>query len=885
MDYVDAVTAPSTVSPPPPGRLTLFFGPAPGAGKTWALLQAAQALREEGREVVLAPLDPRIPQATRDLSEGLERLPPRRRAIHGEFVESFDLEDALARRPAILVLDSLAERNPPGSRHEHRWQDAWDLLDAGMDVMSTLNVQSLESLSDAVARITGLRERATVPDTLFLRADDLRLVDVPIAELQRRVAEGTAFLPEIERHATERFFQEESLLALRELTFRRASDHAEARLRNLTGSHPRSRAASERLLAAITPHPDSARLIRTTRRLAENLRAPWLVAHVESPRLRTSQRDRAQLEAHLQLAESLGAEILLVQANGHLAQDLIGAAATRGATRILIGRPQRPFWLRWVAPSLLEELVRLGEGLDVMVVARDHEAPPPAETPSAPPGRRALRDLIPALHLLGSAAAVALATALAWIMDLRRFELADLVMVYVLAILAVATRFGRWAALAASALSAAALDWWFIEPRHAFGGWDPRHSGTFAVLIILGLVIGNLAERLRDQVRQARAREARARALLDFSAQLAQAGGQPPAMAEALRKTAAPLGLLTHLLLPAGPAGRLQPVEDDGSVLPEPTLEAASWSLAHGELSGPGTPTFPLQAALCLPLPGGLGVLCAFAGGSAPLDADQRHLLTAMAQHLATHLDRGQLSTRSIEAQQRMDHEQMRSALLTSVSRDLRTPVSTLQEEAESLRRTWEGLPPELRNERLDRLAAEAQGLQRRVANLLDLSRLESGALELHRTSVAARPLLEDALARLKPLAGDREIRLELPKDLPPFLADPALMEQAVVNLLENAFHFTPPGSPVELRAWATERSLTLAVADHGPGFPEGQEQRALDKLVAFPNPYARPGAGLGLALAREVAEAHGGFLQVANRPQGGAQILLSLPRTVSAPA
>lgn len=884
MDYVDAVKDHPAASPPPPGRLTLFFAPAPGAGKTWALLEAAHALRAQGHEVVLAPLGAGAPPATRQRAEGLEHLPPRRRAIHGEFVESFDLEDALARRPALLALDDLAERNPPGSRHEHRWQDVSDLLDAGIGVMSTLNVQNLESLSDVVARITGLRERATVPDTLFLRADELRLVDVPISDLQRRVAEGVVFLPESERHATERFFREESLLALRELAFRRASDHAEARLRSLPGPNPKSNAGSERLLAAITPHPDAARLIRTTRRLAENLRAPWIVAHVESPRLRTSRRDRAQLEAHLQLAERLGAETLLIQADGRLAQDLLRTAATRGVTRILIGRPQRPSWLRWLTPSLLEELTRLGEGLDVMVVARDHETPPPTVTPVPLRRHRRLRDLLPALHLLGSAAAVALATVLAWVMDLRHFELADLVMVYVLAILAAATRFGRWAALAASLLSAAALDWWFVEPRHAFGGWDPRRSGTFAVLLILGVVIGNLAERLRDQVRRARAREDRTRSLLDLAARLAQTGGQAAAMAAALRETAATLGLRTHLLLPEGPGGALSPAEATEPALPASLMEAATWSLAHGEPSGPGTATFPLQPALCLPLPEGLGVLCTVAGEGAPLDADQRNLLTAMAQHLATHLDRGHLSARSLETQRRVDQEHMRSALLTSVSRDLRTPVAVLQEEAESLRRGWENLPSELRNARLDRLVAESQGLQRRVANLLDMSRLESGTLELHRTHVAVRPLLEEALARLASLAGDREIRLELPKDLPAFLADPALLEQAVVNLLENACQFTPPGSPVEVQAWATARSLTLSVTDHGPGFPEGQEQRALDKLVAFPNPYARSGAGLGLALAREVAEAHGGFLQAANRPQGGAQVLLSLPRNLSGP-
>lgn len=882
MPYVDAVNAPSP-APPTPGRLTLFFGPAPGVGKTWAMLREAQTQRSLGRDVVLASLEATVPAATRAQALGLEALPPRRRAIHGEFVEIFALEDALERRPALLALDDLARRNPPGSRHEHRWQDAWDLLDAGIDVYSTLNVQNLESLSDAVASITGLRERATVPDTLFLRADDLRLVDAPVADLQRRVALGEVLLPEAERHATERLFQEDSLLALRELALRRASDHAQARLRSLPGAHSRGHSASEHLLAAITPHPDSARLIRTTRRLAENLRAPWLVVHVESPRLRRSSQDRARLEAHLQLAERLGAETLLVQASGSLARDLADLAASRGITRILIGPPQRPTWLRWSAPSLLDSLVRIGTNLDVMVVARDHEAPP-EEPPPRLPARHSMKDLLPALHLLGAALAVALATAVAWVMDLRRFELADLVMVYILAILAVATRFGQWSALAASLLSAAALDWWFIDPRHAFGGWDPRHTGTFAVLVLLGFVIGNLAERLRDQVRRARSREARAHALLNLASRLARAGGHAGAVSAVLRETAAPLGVRAHLLLRGDPDGRLRPAEEGGMALSPEVLDAAAWSLEHSEPSGPGTATFAQQPALCIPLPGGLGVLCALATGSVPLDADQRHLLTAMAQHLATHLERGQLSARSLETQQKMDRERMRSALLTSVSRDLRSPVSTLQEEAEGLRRAWEGLSPDLRNQRLERLVAESQSLQRRVANLLDLSRLESGALELRRTRVTARPLLEDALARLEPLAGDREVVLDLPGDLPALLADPGLLEQALLNLLENAFRFTPPGSPVEIRAWATERSLTLSITDHGPGFPEGQEQRALDKLVAFPNPYAPPGAGLGMALAREVAEAHGGSLQAVNRPQGGAQVLLSLPRALNGP-
>lgn len=836
------------------------------------MLVDARERLDEGVDVVIGALASHGQPETQALAEGFEVLPPRVLPLRGEPMEEFDLDAALRRRPGLILLDELAHANVQGSLHAKRWQDVWDLLDAGIHVSTALNVQNLESLTDVIAQITGLRIRETVPDTLFNRADQVELVDLPTEELLERLQMGKVYLPAADRHATERFFRKGNLLALRELALRKVAEHVDAHMRRYMNEQgiTRTWAAGERLMACVTPHPDSGRLIRSTRRLADTIKAPWLVAYVETGRPGQSARDRAQLEEHLRTAERLGAETIVIQGDRSLADDLLALARARNVTRILVGKPKGVAWLGPLRPSLVTALVRKGGAIDVMVIARDRDLPPEAPVAPQPRERKGIAVLLPALHLLGSALALSLATLLALVMDARRFELADLIMVYVLAILGVAARFGRWAALTASVGSVLLLDWFFIDPRFRLGYSDPKHTGTFIVLLILGVVIGDLAERLRSQVRLARAREQRTLALLALASELAASDGSKASLEAALRRVASPLGLQVALHL-QGPHGGL--VE---------ATEAAQWVFDHNEAAGPGTDNLAEGDALYLPLRGSRGPLGVLGAkpqiGRLALDADQRHLMAAFAQHTAGALERASLATRTASSEKQADREQMRSALLTSVARDLRRPIADLAAIADNLRREGDGLGPAERQGQLDRLMSEARGLQSRITNLVEVSRLESGALELHRTAVPAAALLEDALARLEPMTRGRDIRISLPPDLPLLPADPVLLEQAIVNILENALHFTPPGSPIEIRGWATDRSVTLCIADQGPGVPEGQEQRIFDRLVAFPTPFGSPGAGLGLALCKGVVEAHGGLIQASARPQGGTQVMVSLP-------
>ena len=858
-------------------KLKVFFGAAPGVGKTFAMLAEAQERKAQGVDVVAGIVESHGRAETEAMVEDLEILPRHELAYGGQFLPEFDLDGALARRPALILMDELAHSNVKGSRHAKRWQDILELLDAGIDVYTTLNVQHLESLRDVVAQITGIVVRENVPDTVMERADEVELVDLPPDELLVRLKEGKVYLPDQARHAKDRFFRKGNLLALRELALRHTAESVDAQMRRYMASEGihKTWAAGDRLLVCVAPTDLSARLIRATRRMAGALGAPWVAVYVETPQhLKYSEEERAHIEANLRLAEKLGGETAVIEGGLRMADDLLAFAQSRNITKIILGKPSRARWLEVLRGSLVDAIIRRSGEIDVYVITGE-----PGQEAAKP--RFTARITSPLQNYLLSALIVGLATGLSGLL-FRRTELADIAMIYLLGILIVATRFGRGPSTLASLLSVAAFDFFFIPPYLTFTVTDFRHMGTFGVMLLLGVVIGNLTERNRAQARLARSREQRTQALYRFGQELARSGGSAALVGSALQSVAAQFQSQAVVLLPDGDR-RLNPPPDQRLAFPlnEQERGVAQWVFDHAEPAGLGTNTLPGARATYLPLRGAtgtLGVLGLLPEGTPRwAEPDQRQLLDAFATQTALALERTLLAEQGALDRRRADEERLRNALLSSVSHDLRTPLGVITGAVSTVLETPDISEP-ARRELLHSVQEEAQRLHRLVSNLLDITRLEAGTLDLHTEWIPVEELVGAVLNRRELGAEISRIRTHLPDNLPLVAMDAVLMEQVLLNLLDNALKYSPPGTPVDIKAWAAGKSFTISVADQGPGIAPGEETRIFEKLARGEAASSRPGAGLGLAICKGIVTAHGGSIQAANRSQGGAQFLVALP-------
>jgi len=857
-------------------KLKVFFGAAPGVGKTFAMLSEAQERRSEGIDVVIGVVETHGRSETAALAEGLEVLPRRDLAYAGQFLPEFDLDAALQRRPGLILMDELAHSNVLGSRHAKRWRDVLELLDAGIDVYTTLNVQHLESLKDVVAQITGVIVRENVPDTVLERADEVELVDLPPDDLLVRLKEGKVYLPDQARHAQDHFFRKGNLLALRELALRHTAESVDAQMRRYMASEGirKTWAAGDRLLVCVGPGELSERLIRGTRRMAGALGAPWLALYVESRQhLRFTDEDRTRVEANLRLAEKLGGETAVIEGAGALVEDILTFAKDRNITKLVVGKPSRPRWQEVVMGSTVDDLIRASGDIDVYVISGE-----PGREPAAPLIRHTITS--PLRNYLLSALTVVLASGLASFI-FRRTELADIVMVYLLGILIVATRFGRGPSLLASVLSVAALNFLFVPPYYTFAVTDFRHVGTFAVMLLMGVVIGNLTERIRAQARLARGREQRTHALYRLGQELARSSGSTALVASALQNMATQFQSRGVLLRP-DEHGRLQaPAHPLSFPLNDQELGVAQWVFDHAEPAGLGTLTLPGARATYLPLKGAAGAIGVFGllpeGAPRWAEPDQRQLLEAFATQTALALERALLAEQGAVDKRRADEERLRNALLSSVSHDLRTPLGVITGAVSTALETPD-LPEPARRELLQSAQEEAQRLHRLVSNLLDITRLESGALDLQTEWMPLEEVVGAALNRRELALEAHRVRVALPEDLPLAAMDGVLMEQLLLNLLDNALKYSPPESPVDIKAWAAGKSLTLSIADQGPGIPAGEEERIFEKLARGQAASNRPGAGLGLAICKGIVTAHHGRIQAVNHPQGGAQFLVTLP-------
>jgi two-component system sensor histidine kinase KdpD len=857
-------------------KLKVFFGAAPGVGKTYAMLTEARQRKAEGHDVVVGVVETHGRSETALLLEGLEILPRKELAYSGQFLPEFDLDAALKRRPGLMLMDELAHSNVMGSRHAKRWQDVMELLDAGIDVHTTLNVQHLESLKDVVAQITGITVRENVPDTVLERADEVELVDLPPDDLLVRLKEGKVYLPDQARHAREHFFRKGNLLALRELALRHTAESVDAQMRRYMASEGihKTWAAGDRLLVCVGPGELSERLIRGTRRMAGALGAPWLALYVESRQhLKFTEEDRDRIENNLRLVEKLGGETAVIEGAGRLDEDILTFAQDRNITKIVVGKPSRPRWMEMVMGSTVDDLIRQSGDIDIYVISGEA-----GREPAAPLIRRPITS--PVQNYLLSALTVALASAIAGLI-FRRSELADIVMVYLLGILIVATRFGRGPSLLASVLSVAALDFLFVPPYFTFAVADFRHMGTFGVMLLVGLVIGNLTERIQAQARLARGREQRTHALYRLGQELARSAGSTALVASAIQNVATQFQSQGVVLQP-DEHGRLQlPDHPLAFPLNEQELGVAQWVFDHREAAGLGTLTLPGARATYLPLLGTTGAIGVM--GVLPertsrwAEPDQRQLLEAFANQTALALERTLLAEQSTHDRRRADEERLRNALLSSVSHDLRTPLGVITGAVSTALETPD-LTESARRDLLQSAQEEAQRLHRLVSNLLDITRLEAGSLNLHTEWTPMEEVVGAALNRKELAVEAHRVRVALPEDLPLVAMDGVLMEQLLLNLLDNALKYSPPGSPVDIKAWAAGKSLTLSVSDQGPGIPPGEEKRIFEKLARGQAASNRPGTGLGLAICKGIATAHGGSIQAVNHPQGGAQFLVSLP-------
>jgi two-component system sensor histidine kinase KdpD len=862
------------------GRLKVFFGAAPGVGKTYAMLEQARAKRAAGVDVVIGWVETHRRAETAALAEGFERLPPREVEHRGIRLLEFDIDAALARRPGLLLLDELAHTNAPGSRHPKRWQDARELLEAGIDVWTTLNVQHLESVNDLVERVTGVVVRETLPDHLLDDADEVEFVDLPPEDLLRRLAEGKVYLPDQAARAVKRFFRKGNLTALRELALRRTAEHVDADVQDYRLDHAIEATwpVAERVLVSIRPNPESGRLVRAARRLAARLRAEWIAVWVESPgQPPLSAAERSDLAAAFSLAEQLGAETATLSGPS-VSEALLSFARQRNISKIVVGKPAHGRWRDRLRGSLVDAIVRASGDIDVFIVSGDRaEAAPASRRVSGPLSARPL-------HYVWSAVVVVLCTLVCAAM-LGRFDRSNLVMVYLLGVAFVAARHGRGPSALAAVLSVAAFDFFFVPPHLTFAVSDSQYLITFAVMLAVSLVISTLAAQVRAQADAARQREQRTQVLYATSRDLAAARTVEEVAEAGSRHVSDVFGGPAAVFVPE-PSGALRP--RGGAPPGDGSREGAvaQWAFDHGKPAGLGTDTLPGASAVYLPLRGTQAVLGVLGvrpdPALLPLRPDQADLLDSLTRQVASGLERARLADEAQQARVVVEAERLRSTLLSSVSHDLRTPLATITGAASSLLQD-DSLGDGARRDLQEAIYEEAVRLNRLVGNLLDMTRLESGSVRLNRDWHSLEELVGSALARLEPGLRGRTARVRIPEDLPLVPVDGVLVEQVLVNLLENALKYADPAAPIDVAAGVEDGALVVEVADEGPGLPKGDEERVFEKFYRATS--GQRGVGLGLPICRAIVTAHGGRIWAEGREPRGTRFRFTLPLGTTPPA
>ncbi|MFW9077790.1 DUF4118 domain-containing protein [Pseudomonas sp. P2757] len=853
------------------GRLKVFLGAAPGVGKTYAMLQAAHSQLRQGVKVIAGVVETHGRAETEALLGGLPQQPLVRSEYRGVTLEEMDLDGLLAAKPKLVLVDELAHSNAPGSRHAKRWQDIQELLSAGIDVFTTVNVQHLESLNDQVRGITGVQVRETLPDWVLQEAFELLLIDLPPRELLERLREGKVYVPEQARAAIDAFFTQTNLTALRELAMQTAAAQVDNDLaqgyRQLGQAAP---AVRGRLLVGVDGDAHAERLVRHASRVAQRRHLPWSLVHVDNGTVRDEQ-SRLRLQSAQQLAERLGGEVVLLRA-GEVAKTLIQHAAERRASLVLVGQSRPSLRRRMFGGGLAARLLRQAHGLEINVLDSDHEQHQP-RTRSAP----TLVWFDYALALL----ATVLATALAWAVS-SVLPLPNISLVFLAAVLLVAVRSSLGPALACAALSFLTYDFLFIPPNFSFSIQREEDVLTLLFFLLMAALTGNLAARQRRQLQALRDTQEETTELLDLSRKLTAATDRQAVVSAAAQHLNGWSDLQLCLLNRDGQGG--WKVETGGPLqFSESERAAADWAWQHDQPAGMGTGTLPFGRWWWWPLSvedGPLALLGVCAKEGQTLSGQRRRLLTALSQPLAQALARAQLADDLEAARLHGETEQLRSALLASVSHDLRTPLTSMRGSIDSLLALGEAIPLEDRRELLEGTRDEAERLDRYIQNLLDMTRLGHGALKLARDWVSPADIVGSALNRLRAVLASLQVSTDVPAELPLLFVHAALIEQALVNVLENAARFSPLNGRLQLRAGADDSEVFFSVSDEGPGIPADERAKIFDMFyTAARGDRGGQGTGLGLAICQGMVGAHGGRISVDDGIDGhGTCITLHLP-------
>ncbi|MGZ8365303.1 MAG: DUF4118 domain-containing protein [Nitrospira sp.] len=858
------------------GKLKVFFGANPGVGKTYAMLEAAHEQRRESVDVVIGVVETHGRVETQALVDGLEIIPRRAVEYRGATIMEFDLDVALARRPTVILIDELAHSNAPGMRHVKRWQDVQELLKAGITVYATMNVQHLESLNDVVAQITGVRVRETVPDSVLERADDVELIDLPPDDLLQRLKDGKVYVPEQIQHAIHNFFAKGNLIALRELALRRTAERVDQQMEVYRRDHAvvRTWPAAETIMVCVNMKPRGPRLIRAARQMAADLHAKWIAVYVQIPRhLRLPQAERDRLVQSLRLAEQLGAEVVTL-AGDNVTQELLSYARSRNATKIIVGKPVRSLWKEWMFGSVVSELIHQSGEIDIYVITGEAGEGQPLV-------RRSLRRTSDVSGYAYASLGVLIATAVAWLV-FPYLAAANLIMMYLIAVIVIAIRWGHGPSVLASILSVAAFDFFFVPPYFSFAVSDFQYLLTFGVMLVVALAISNFTVRLNQQAELARSREKRTGVLYAMSRDLATHRGTGMLAQLAAKHLRDVFDAQVAIFL-ADDDKRVQLQRGELLFFDLDPKESgvAQWVFDHSERAGLGTDTLPGASALYLPLVGSSGAIGVVAvrpqDPGLLLDPAQLHLLESLVNQVALALERTRLSDEAEQAHVRAETERMRNAILSSVSHDLRTPLATITGAASSLAEEQGKLDLSARCELSRSIYREADRLDRLLKNLLDMMRIEAGVVRLSKEWHPLDEVVGAALARLEGRLRDHTVNAAFPADLPLLFVDGVLLEQVVINLVENAVKYAPSGGTIDLFASASDREIVVEVADRGPGIPVGEESLVFDKF--YRGKTAREGGvGLGLTICRGIVEAHGGRIWAENRSGGGAIFRFSMP-------
>ncbi len=853
------------------GRLKVFLGAAPGVGKTYAMLQAAHAQLRQGVRVVAGVVETHGRAETEALLGGLAQQALVRSQYRGVTLEEMDLDGLLHAAPQLVLVDELAHSNAPGSRHAKRWQDIQELVSAGIDVYTTVNVQHLESLNDQVLDITGVQVRETLPDWVLQEADELVLIDLPPRELLERLRDGKVYVPEQARAAIEAFFTQTNLNALRELAMQTAAAQVDADLaqgyRRMGQAAPALRG---RLLVGIDGDAQAERLVRHASRVAQRRHLPWSVVHVDTGRAR-DEVSRQHLQNAQQLAERLGGEVVVLRA-GEVAKTLIQHAAERRASLVLVGQSRALWYRRWLGGGLGPRLLRDTHGLEINVLDRDEARPLPRARGS---DDWVWFDYL--LALFATIAASGLASAVASVLALPNISL-----VFLAAVLLVAVRSSLGPALVCAALSFLAYDFLFIPPTFSLTIYREEDVLTLLFFLLMAALTGNLAARQRRQLQALRDTQEETSELLDLSRKLTAATDRQAVLSAAAQHLHGWRELQVCVLERDGELGWKDP-GGHPAALSDTERAAADWAWQHDQPAGMGTGTLPSGRWWWLPVSmqdGPLAMLGARDREGRTLNPQRRRLLAALSQPLAQALARAQLAQDLEAARLHGETEQLRSALLASVSHDLRTPLTAMRGSIDSLLALGEAIPRADRQELLEGTRDEAERLDRYIQNLLDMTRLGHGALKLARDWVAPADIVGSALNRLRAVLAPLQVAVEVPTPLPLLYVHAALIEQALVNVLENAARFSPPYGRLLIAAAVEGEELSFSVSDQGPGIPPAEREKIFDMFyTAARGDRGGQGTGLGLAICQGMIGAHGGRILVGDGLDGqGTCITLCLP-------